>query len=121
VNPDLNPNAPQTTYAFNGFRRISSPGRIAGDDGASAEFQEMGKLEQSHDWNGLIKIAEAQMKERPEWLTPYALAGEAYLQLGQNSKALELLETAKKRIAGNPDYAPLQKPLGDMLGFLRSP
>lgn len=68
----------------------------------------------------MIKISETQMKERPEWLTPYVTAGEAYLQLGQMQKALEFLELAEKRIAGNPDYGPLEKPISEMLKILRS-
>jgi hypothetical protein len=116
----VNPNAPQITYTFNGFKRVMRPGRVSGgDDGGGEIFKQMSALERANDWVGLIKLSEAQMRERPEWLTPYVVAGKAYLQLGQRTKALELLESAEKRIAGNPDYDPIQKPLTEMLKALK--
>jgi hypothetical protein len=116
----VNPNAPRITYTFDGFKRTFSPGRIGGgDDGGGEIFKQIGALEQARDWAVLSKLSESQMRERPEWITPYVAAGEAYLQLGNRAKALELLESAEKQIAGNPDYDPIQKPLAQMLQILR--
>jgi hypothetical protein len=42
------------------------------------------------------------------------------LELGHRAEALELLETAEKGIAGNPDYDPLKKRLAQMLQDIRS-
>jgi hypothetical protein len=113
---EVNPNAPKTTYTFDGVKRVVSPGRsLAVDDGTREIFNEIGRLEQTKDWARLIKLSETQMKERPEWFTPYIAAGEGNLRLGQRQKALELLEFAEKRIAGNPDYDPVRKPLSEML------
>jgi len=89
------------------------------DDGAFEIFTKMGQLEQAKDWDALIKLAEEQMKERPEWLTPYVEAGMIYLQRGQKEKALKVLDIADKRIAGNPDYEQLNGPPSEMLKILR--
>jgi len=117
---EVNPNAPKTTYTFDGSKRVISPGRNKAYIGeAYGIYNKLGQLEQARDWDGLLKLSEEQMQERPTWLTPYVLAGEAYLQLGQREKARELLETAETRIAGNPDYEPLNRPLTEMLKTLR--
>lgn len=117
---EVNPNAPKITYTFNGSKRVISPGRISLDVGEAGEiFKQITALAQAGDWNGLIRLSEGQMKERPEWLTPYFAAGHGYFNLGQREKALELLELAEKRIGGNPDYDPLQKPLAEMLKAIR--
>ena len=61
----------------------------------------------------MVKNGGVNKKHKPSH--PYAFAGEAYLQLGQNKKALEMLEIAEKRIAGNPDYEPIEKPIREIL------
>lgn len=119
---NVNPNAPKVTYTFDGNRRVVSPGRTSLDVGEAADiFQEMRRLEQAKDWEGLIRLSEAQISARPEWLTPYVTAGEGYLNRGQRDHALSLLEYAEKTIAGNPEYAPIEEPLRAMLARLRVP
>ena len=59
------------------------------------------------------------MKARPEWITPLLAAGEAYIRIGDRQKALNLLETAEKQIAGNPDYDQAKETLSEMLKELR--
>ena len=117
----VNPNAPKTTYTFDGSKRLISPGRTAMLVGeAYAEFEQMGALAQEKNWSALLSLARVEMNKRPEWLTPYVFAGEAQLELGHRAEALELLETAEKGIAGNPDYDPLKKRLAQMLQDIRS-
>lgn len=118
---NVNPNAPKVTYTFNGSRRVTSPGRSSADSGAMDIFQEMLRLEQANNWQGLIRLSEAQIKDRPEWLTAYVMTGEGYLNLGQRDHALSVLAYAEKTIAGNPDYAPIEPALRAMLERLRVP
>jgi hypothetical protein len=100
----VNPNSTIITYTLNGLKRTSSPGRVfAGDDAVDA-FRRIMQLSQLREWAALATFCEEQMKSRPEWLTPYSAAGEAYLRMGQREKARALLDYAEKRIAGNPDY-----------------
>ncbi len=117
---NVNPNAPKVTYTFDGSRRVLSPGRSSLEVGALSNiFQEMGRLEQAKNWESLIKLSEAQIIDRPEWLTAYVMAGEGYLNIGQKAHALSLLEYAEKTIAENPEYAPIEPPLRAMLARLR--
>jgi hypothetical protein len=116
----VNPNAPKVTYTFDGSRRVISPDRTSLEVGAATEvFHEMLRLEQTNNWNGLIKLSEAQIMERPEWLTAYVMAGEGYFNLGQRDHALSLLEYAEKTIAGNPEYDPIEAGLRAMLARLQ--
>jgi hypothetical protein len=113
---EVNPNAPKITYTFEGFKRVISPGRFSGEEEGGGEvFLRMASLERTHDWAGLLKVSEAQIKERPLWLTPYFEAGIANMNLGNKQKAIELLEYAEKRAAGNPDYDPMSKQLANLL------
>jgi hypothetical protein len=117
---EVNPNAPKTTYTFNGFKRVTSPGRVSGgDDGGAAALKEIIGRQDAGDWVGMIRLSEIQMKDRSEWLTPYVTAGIAYMNIGQLVKALYLLEYAEKTIAGNPDYAPIMDSLNGALAKLR--
>jgi hypothetical protein len=100
----VDPNRPVTTYEFQGFRRITSPGRVIGDDAAVKNFQEFGTKEQAQDWAGLSTLAEQQKLERPEWFTPYFVAGMAYINLCQKEKAVDNLEYFVKRADGVPTF-----------------
>lgn len=119
---EVNPNAPKTTYTYYGMVRMISPGRVRVSDDpiAMKAFERMGQLDQSRDYSQLVELAEQQIRERPDWLTSYFYAGYAYNRLGQVEKARERLEVANRRIAGNPDYEPLQKPLNQLLEHLRT-
>lgn len=119
IHRDVNPNAPKTTYTFIGNRRIASPGVNRTDDSALPIYDEMLKLGRAGQWAALLTLAEIQIKERPEWLTPYVFAGDSHSKLGRREKALELLEFAERRIAGNPDYEPLQPVLTRLLQNIR--
>lgn len=117
--PEVNPNAPKVAYTYNGLKRVIRPGVIDVDDSGMEIFNKITQLEQNKDWDGMLKLSEEQMKERPEWLTPYFAAGLAYLQLGQREKAIEMLDVFDRRKAGNTDYDPLNKALNEMLKILK--
>jgi len=76
-------------------------------------------MEQRKEWPALVKLSMAEINAHPEWLTPYVFAGEAQLMLGHKPEAIELLGTAEKRIAGNPDYDGIQPLLRSLLAAAR--
>lgn len=107
----VNPNAGQVTYGFNGMRRIISPGRVQGDDGEMAVFGRLKSLQDSHDWNKLVEESEAEIKKVPDWLTPYAFKGIAYLNLGKREEGIKLLEYVDQKTPSNPDFDEVRKVL----------
>jgi len=120
IHHDVNPNASKTTYTLEGVKAVTTPTGQETDNKAYNVYESMVQLNESKDWKKLIELSELQMKERPEWLTPFYSAGYAYFRLGQDDKALERFMVIEKGIAGNPDYKPLQKPLKELLKALRS-
>ena len=116
----VNPNAPKITYTFDGSERLESPGRSINILGEAGEaFRQMEGMEQRKEWPALVKLSMAEINAHPEWLTPYVFAGEAQLMLGHKPEAIELLGTAEKRIAGNPDYDGIQPLLRSLLAAAR--
>ena len=106
INPDVNPNATVITYDFRGNRRETSPGvskLVVG--GLDEVFKAMVKLHDERNWNGLRELAEKQIRETPEWLTPALFSGLAHAQVGDIDAAITRLEHVKRMSAGNPDYA----------------
>lgn len=117
VNPPVNPNAPVVTYDFNGAKRVTRPGKNIVEAGEQfSKFQEMAMLEKEHKWDALRDAAEAQIKAVPNWLTPYLFAAQAYANLGNKSKAIELCEYVKTQSDGNADF---DKPADDLLKSLK--
>ena len=105
VNPPVNPNKEIVTYDFRGIRRSASPGVLTGDDSATTVFADFQKKEGEHDWRGLAALAEDQKKQRPQWLTPYFAAAEAYTNLCDKKKAIENTEYFVQKAEGSPGYA----------------
>jgi hypothetical protein len=106
INPEVNPNATVVTYDFRGNRRETGPGISKLTVGAMEPvFKEMVKLQDERNWSGLRAVAERQMTETPEWLTPALFSGLAHAQIGEIDVAIVRLEHVQRRAAGNPDYA----------------
>ena len=91
----VNPNLPPKTYFCNGICRTLGPGanaglemRLAGDDSA---FQEMIRLNNSHQYLDLLKTCLAEINSKPEWLTPRLFCSLAYANTGNSAKAKEML------------------------------
>jgi hypothetical protein len=120
IHQDVNPSAPKTTYTLEGVKKVTTPAGQDIDNTACNIYERLMQLNQSKDWKKLIELSELQMKERPEWLTPFYSAGYGYFRLGQDDKALERFMVVEKRIGKNPDYKPLQKTLKELLKALRS-
>lgn len=105
VNPPVNPYRPVITYDFDGFRRESSPGELRGDDSAVNEFEQLRKLQDQKDWKALAQMSEKEIKQRPEWLTPYLFTGIAYANLGNKDAAIKKLQFVSDKSAGLSEYS----------------
>jgi len=95
-------------YDYNGAMRESpKPGfiNLKTDTPENTAFQEMVKLLQEGKSKEVIPIAEKQIENSPEWLTPYLFLGAVYADLGDKEKAVYNLEYVLKEAPGDPDYA----------------
>jgi hypothetical protein len=80
-------------YDYGGLKYSISAGKTEiADTTGLAVFSEFVKDEDSQDWTNLAKLAEQQKRERPEWLTPYYEAGQAYYQLCEKQMALSNMQ-----------------------------
>jgi hypothetical protein len=105
INPPVNPNAPIVTYDFGGVKHTQMGNRFEAEAGEQTTiFQELATLEKEGRWDDLRNEAESQIKAVPTWLTPYLFAAEAYANLGNKPKAIELCEYVKKQSGGNPNF-----------------
>jgi hypothetical protein len=92
----VNPNIPTKTYFCNGqWKTTGASARAAfeismgGDDSA---FQEMIHLNNSRNYQDLLRVSLAQISSKPEWLTPRLFCALAYIGLGDVQRAKELLK-----------------------------
>jgi hypothetical protein len=105
INPPVNPNAPIVTYDFNGAKHAQTGSKFVAEAGEQfSKFQEMATLEKEHKWDELRNEAESQIAVAPKWLTPYLLAAEAYGNLGNKAKAIELCEHVKRESGGREEF-----------------
>jgi hypothetical protein len=92
----VNPNVPQKTYYCNGLWRTVGPGAnadmVINSGGDTAALQQMIFLVNARKFDELRYLCIAQMKEKPEWLTPYLACGIAYLGLGDKLNAAKMLK-----------------------------
>lgn len=117
VNPPANPLAPVIYYDFGGGKHTVTGNRFEAEVGEqTVRFKEMSTLEKLGKWEELRREAETQIKIVPIWLTPYLFAAEAYTNLGNKSKAIELCEFVKKKSGGNQDF---DRPADAILASLR--
>jgi hypothetical protein len=67
-----NPYGSVVTYYPNGTRRTvtQSTGSIVVDDGATADCKLLEEKEKTHDWQGLIDVAQNAITKYPGWFTP---------------------------------------------------
>ena len=115
VQEHVNPNVPKITYTKGGVKRMTSPGRSVASIEAVDTFRELAELYDGRQWAKLVQQCEDQIKQRPEWFTPYVLGGLAYVNLGNRAKAIELLEEARSGMDDNPDYENLPEIVRDAL------
>ena len=82
-----------TSYDFNGAKRSFASGvmRVVTGEEFSA-FQQMVSLEQDKKWQELVNLSDSWIKKNPRWLGSYVLASEGYFYLGNQQRAIELLE-----------------------------
>ena len=96
-----------STYDFNGAKRETTrPGHISLKFGSEFEvFKKIQELEEKKHYGELVKICEKQIKETPEWLTPYLYLGIALDNLGYKDRAIDIFEYVKENSFGNPKYS----------------
>ena len=63
------------------------------------------KLEEKKHYGELVIICEKQIKETPEWLTPYLYLGIALANLGYKDRAVDIFEYVKENSFGDPKYS----------------
>jgi len=104
------------SYDFNGARRESTkPGYINVIVGKEiAVFKNMLQLQNEKNYPELVKICEHQIKETPEWLTPYLFLGTAYDNLGEKDKAIQMYEYVIENAYGNLEYVDAHSFLGQV-------
>src|SRR5579863_4689028 len=100
------PRAAVRAFAYDGARRILESGKttVSRDTPQHRLFEHLQAARQARDWRLLAALAQDAIQKSPQWLTPYAMAGEAYANLGQVERAVPLLEYVEKYGQGNPDY-----------------
>ena len=106
-----------SSYDFNGAKRETTrPGHINLAVGPETEvFKKMNELIQNQNLKELIDVAEKQIEETPEWLTPYLYLGAAYADTGEHDKAIEKLEYVLDQAPNDPAYAPKAKEIIDKI------
>ncbi len=121
VNPPQNPYAPVVTYTFPGDKRVTDQGGSDLYVGAKYDaFAKIGALRKDGKWEELASRCEEEIRDAPEWLTPYLYAGEAYKELGNRGKAIERLEHVAELGGRLPEYADATRWLKELRGKPRS-
>ena len=95
------------TYDFNGAKRETTrPGDFSLKFGSEFEvFKKIQELEEKKHYGELVTICEKQIKETPEWLTPYLYLGIALANLGYKDRAIDIFEYVKENSFGDPKYS----------------
>lgn len=71
---------------------------------AGARKRTLDRIEQAQrqqNWRLMATLSEDAIAQNPQWLTPYELAGEAYVHLGDIDRAIARLEYVKMSGAGS--------------------
>jgi hypothetical protein len=76
----------------------------------------MATLGKEQKWDELRNEAESQIRAAPKWLTPYLFAAEAYGNLGNKAKAIELCEHVKKESGGREEF---DRPADKLIALLK--
>jgi hypothetical protein len=108
VNCAPDPNTPLIIYDFKGNKKVVKEGgtNVQVDMGSQdANYAKIQNLYAAMDWMGLRDFCDKQMGDTPEWLTPKLFAGIAYANLGDKTRAINLLTEVDKKAAGNPAYS----------------
>jgi len=94
------------SYDFKGTKRETKAGHINLIQGKEiAVFKTMSKLQNEKNYIELVTVCENQIKETPEWLTPYLFLGVAYDNLDKKDKAIQMYEYVKENSFGDSEYA----------------
>ncbi len=115
VNPPVNPYAPVVTYDFNGTKHVQQGNRFQAIVGKElVVFNQLLALQKQQDWITLRDTCEAQIKETPEWLTPYLFAGVALSNMGKREEAIKQLEYVSEKSGGREEYKDAERILREL-------
>lgn len=95
-------------YDYNGAIRESPRSGyvyLKTDTPENKAFIEMIGLLKENKLLEVIDIANEQIRNTPEWLTPYFFLGAVYADIGDEKSAIENLEYVIKEAQGDSDYA----------------
>ena len=95
-----NPNAPVTTYFYNGERLVRTANTTDKQIAEKPTFDRLVQLHDAHDWAALEKECDDEIKKVPAWLTPFMLKGLALSNLGRVQEALPLFDHVAAESAG---------------------
>lgn len=107
-------------YELNGIRHTSVPGKVTADDAKVGDFQKMNDLAGVQDWPALRDAADAQIKDAPEWPTPYLFAGMAYVNLCDASIGKKDLQQFLEKTTNEDDYKASRQHAEDLISRLNS-
>ena len=87
-------------------QETTRPGDFLIEFGSEIEvFKKIQELEEKKQYGELVTICEKQIKETPEWLTPYLYLGVALANLGYKDRAIDIFEYVKENSFGDPKYS----------------
>jgi len=102
-------------YDFWGNMREGSASQLSFKVGGLKKIvNQMISLQEQTNWKKLILLCNDQIKQHPEWLTPYVFMSVAYANQGNTGKAIELLEFVKKKAPDDPEYEKARKLLQEL-------
>ena len=111
----------RSEFAFNGAKRIEYADQIQAIAGRElGVFSDMEGLNRSGDWTALLELADKQIKETPDWPTPYFFSGLANAKLGHSQLAVDRLQHFLLDADHRPDYQDAVKSATDLLSKLRA-
>lgn len=97
-------------YDYRGNKREKTAGSIKLSSGPEKEvFKQMVGLEKAKDFPNLLKVCEQQIKETPEWFTPYLFRAVAYSNMGKKDEAIADLRYVVENTPGDPEYAQAER------------
>jgi hypothetical protein len=124
INPDVNPNRMRLAYNCAGiYREIGSMPDTAvyvGDTQGRENIQiwnDMAHANNAKDWTKLLTLCTTQIREQPEWISPYLFCAMAHLGLSEKEKARAAMEYYDKHTG--PAYD-ADKHCADMADYVRA-
>jgi hypothetical protein len=84
--------------------------------GSDSTYQQLVQLYKSQHYLELVKLSLSEIESKPEWMTPRLFGSLAYLNLGEKTKAKEMLKEFDSKTGPAYSVGPCQQ----MADFLHS-